>query len=222
MRAKISATELGRGLSAVLHRDRRQGHSCLIEQDSEAVATLEPLGAPRGVTWRTSDSGASYSTGWRCRFCSRPGRGPAKPAENTEQRVAQLIDTSVFIAIERQQLNLDLLARSFPDEPIALAVITASELIAGVYDANTEERRHCQAFVERILTTLAVIPFDLSAAHVYAGLMVDLRKSGQTIGARDLQIAATALSSGFEVTTHNVRDFGRVPGLGVRQIEPNT
>jgi len=53
MRAKISATELGRGLSAVLNRVRRQGLSFLIKQDSEAVATLEPLGAPRGVTWRT-------------------------------------------------------------------------------------------------------------------------------------------------------------------------
>jgi len=56
--------------------------------------------------------------------------------------VAQLIDTSVFIAPERQQLNLELLERSFPAERIALAVITASELLAGVYSAETEQRRH--------------------------------------------------------------------------------
>ncbi len=137
--------------------------------------------------------------------------------------MAQLIDTSVFIALERQQLNLDLLARLFPTERIALAAITASELLAGVYYADTEARRHRrQTFVERILTTLPVIPFDVPVARVYAQLLVDLRKSGQTIGAHDLQIAATALSGGFEVATHNVRDFGRVPGLGVRQIELST
>jgi hypothetical protein len=53
MRAKIPATEPGRELAAVQNRVRRQGHSFLIEQDGEAVATLEPMGASRGVTWRT-------------------------------------------------------------------------------------------------------------------------------------------------------------------------
>ncbi len=120
--------------------------------------------------------------------------------------MAQLIDTSVFIALERQQLDLDVLARLFPDEPIALAAITASELLAGVHYADTEERRQRrQAFVERILFTLPVIPFDLPAGRIYAQLLVDLRKSGQTVGAHDLQIAATALSGGFEVATHNAR-----------------
>lgn len=72
--------------------------------------------------------------------------------------MAQLIDTSIFIAHERQRLNLDLLARSFPDDRIALAVITASELLAGIYHANTEQRQHRrQMFVERVLSTLPVI-----------------------------------------------------------------
>jgi hypothetical protein len=35
--------------------------------------------------------------------------------------------------LERQQLNLNLLARSFPEEPIAIAAITASELLSGIY-----------------------------------------------------------------------------------------
>jgi tRNA(fMet)-specific endonuclease VapC len=108
----------------------------------------------------------------------------------------------------------------FPDEPIALAAITASELLAGVYYADSDERRQGrEAFVERNLSTLPVIPFDLSAARTYARLFVDLRKSGRTVGAHDLQIAATALSRGFEVATHDARDFGRVPGLAVRRID---
>jgi tRNA(fMet)-specific endonuclease VapC len=134
--------------------------------------------------------------------------------------VAQLIDTSVFIALERQQLDLDVLVRVFPDEPIALAAITTSELLAGVYYADSSERRQRrEAFVERILNTLPVIPFDLSVARTYARLLVDLRKSGQTVGAHDLQIASTALALGLEVATYDVRDFGRVPGLPVRRID---
>lgn len=134
--------------------------------------------------------------------------------------MAQPIDTSVFIARERRQLNLDLLTRSFPNERIVLAAITASELLAGVYHADTEERRRRrQTFIERILSTLSVIPFDLPAARTYADLMVDLRKSGETVEAHDLQIAATALSGGFEVVTHNVRHFGRIPDIRVRAID---
>ncbi|MDQ2741138.1 MAG: hypothetical protein M3Z66_02385 [Chloroflexota bacterium] len=53
MKAKISATELGREFASVLSRVRRQGESFLIEEDGEAVATLEPMGPSRGATWHT-------------------------------------------------------------------------------------------------------------------------------------------------------------------------
>lgn len=53
MNANIPATELGQELASVLSRVRRQGESVLIEQDGKAVATLEPVGASRGATWRT-------------------------------------------------------------------------------------------------------------------------------------------------------------------------
>ena len=102
--------------------------------------------------------------------------------------MAQLIDTSVFIARERQRLDLNVLAGILPDEPIALAPITASELLAGVYYADTEERRQRrQAFVERVPRALPVIPFNHSTARVYARLLVDARTSGQTASTRSFE-----------------------------------
>jgi len=81
--------------------------------------------------------------------------------------VAQLIDTSAFIALEWRQLTLDLLACSFPAACIDLAAITASELLAGVYRADAEHPQHrWQAFIEQILNTLPVITFDLSSVRV--------------------------------------------------------
>ncbi len=54
MDANIPTTELRWELASVLSGVRRQGESILvIEQDGEAVATLEPVGASRGATWRT-------------------------------------------------------------------------------------------------------------------------------------------------------------------------
>lgn len=133
--------------------------------------------------------------------------------------MAQLIDTSIFIAVERQRLGIDVLARLTNDEPVAITAITASEIVAGIYYADTEERRRKrEEFVESVLSRLPVLSFDLVIARGYARLLVELRKAGHTVGAHDLQIAATAQAHGMEVATFNVRDFGRIPGLVVRQI----
>jgi tRNA(fMet)-specific endonuclease VapC len=42
---------------------------------------------------------------------------------------------------------------------------------------------------------------------------------GQSIGAMDLLIAAHALALNVRLITHNVREFGRVPGLRVETWE---
>lgn len=103
-------------------------------------------------------------------------------------------------------------------EPLALASISAAELLAGIHRADTAERRERrEAFVERILEAVPAFPFDVTVARVYADLAENLRASGTTIGTHDLMIAATALAHGYEVLTENVRHFDRVPGLVVHQ-----
>lgn len=131
--------------------------------------------------------------------------------------MAQLIDSSIFIALERRRAPLGALARALPDEPVALASITASELLAGVHRADSPARRaRREAFVEAVLEAVPVLPFDLLAARVYARLSVELAATGRPIGAHDLLIAATALAHGCAVVTESPRHFQAVPGLVVR------
>jgi len=125
-----------------------------------------------------------------------------------------LIDTSMLIAAERGRFSLVALARELSGEPLALAAITASELLHGVHratDPNVAEER--SRFVEYILGFFPVLPFDLEVARVHAGLWANLQRSGQVIGAHDLLIAATARAVGFGVVTANSAEFQRVPGL---------
>ncbi|MCL4466577.1 MAG: type II toxin-antitoxin system VapC family toxin [Chloroflexi bacterium] len=132
--------------------------------------------------------------------------------------MAQLIDSSVFIALERQRQPLSVLAQAAPDEPVALASITASELLTGVHRADSPQRRlRREAFVEAILDVVPVVPFDLRVARTHAELWAHLASAGQLIGAHDVLIAATALAHGYIVLTQNLREFERVPGLVVRQ-----
>jgi len=132
--------------------------------------------------------------------------------------VADLIDTSVFIELERRGRGVDALASGAPDAVVALSSVTASELLAGVYRADTEARRERRnVFVEAILDIIPVLPFDLRVARTHAQLWARLAVAGRVIGAHDLIIAATALTHGYGVLTANLRDFQRVPGLRVRQ-----
>ncbi len=132
--------------------------------------------------------------------------------------MALLIDSNVFIGLERRGLGIDQLPLIGPDEPAALASITASELIVGVLRAAPSPRTTARAaFVDAICQRLPVLPFDLAAARVHARIWSELATAGTPIGPADLLIAATALTHAYAIITDNAREFRRVPGLRVIQ-----
>jgi tRNA(fMet)-specific endonuclease VapC len=123
-----------------------------------------------------------------------------------------VVDTCIFIAAERHAQPIKVEAA----EEIYISAITASELLMGVYRANTEARRlKRSAFVEAILSEMPVLNFTVETARIHAELYAYLAEQGQLIGAHDLLIAATALTHGYAVLTTNQQEFARVPGLKV-------
>ena len=128
-----------------------------------------------------------------------------------------LVDTSVLVAAERGTLDLDALLESHETESIAIAAITASELLHGVHRLKGGVRRaHAELLVERLIALLPVVPFDLEVARVHATLSAELRSKGTPVGAHDLLIAATAVYTGSYVATRDLRSFPRIRGLDVR------
>ncbi len=126
-----------------------------------------------------------------------------------------LIDSSVFVACERGQLDLATLAARRAGEEIALASITASELLHGVHRAKLAYRNAREIFVEQVLADFPVVTFDLLAARVHARLSARMAASGVAVGPHDLVIGATALTIGFSVATRDRRSFPQIPGLSV-------
>jgi tRNA(fMet)-specific endonuclease VapC len=125
--------------------------------------------------------------------------------------VGTLLDSSVLIRLERSGSTL----RFDDDEEVAIAAITASELLHGVHRADPRRRAQREAFVEHVFRVLPVYPFSLQTARVHARLWADLALAGHLIGPHDLIVAATALALGWSVATHNAIEFARVPGLVV-------
>jgi len=89
--------------------------------------------------------------------------------------MATLIDSSVFIEIERRGQSLSALEATLGSEPFGLASITASALLVGVRRAVSERQRARRtAFVDAILDRIPVLPFDLETARSHARLPSEL------------------------------------------------
>lgn len=140
-----------------------------------------------------------------------------------------VLDTTVFIEFERatrrttaehamQAVSVGLEEHLGAIDEVAIASITASELLHGVHRASDEHRARREAFVEAVLAAFPSLPFDLLAARTHARLWASLAASGTNVGAHDRIVAATAVSVGWRIATANTRHFERIPGLSVTTI----
>ncbi|MDN5850432.1 MAG: PIN domain-containing protein [Nitrococcus sp.] len=133
-----------------------------------------------------------------------------------------VVDTSVFIAFERNTRAIDLAGLPAEDD-VFISAITVSELLVGVHRADSGARRNRRlAYVEAILAGFPILPLDTEAARMHAQLHAAQLDAGLPSGAHDLLIAATAIARGFAVLTWDVDDFSRVPGLIVLPAAPPT
>lgn len=127
-----------------------------------------------------------------------------------------LIDTSVLIAAERGELDLDSIIGKHAAQGFALSAITASELLHGVHRAaKPQQRAPREAFVEQLLSVIPTIPFDLVAARIHARIWAQLAAKGVAVNAHDLIIAATAIAIGASIATRDRRSFPKIPGVTV-------
>jgi tRNA(fMet)-specific endonuclease VapC len=127
-----------------------------------------------------------------------------------------LVDTSVLIAAQRGDIDLDARLRAVGDETIAAATISVSELLHGPYRmANAVGRARAERRIEDMLAHVSIVDFDLEIARLHARLGADLAAKGTAVGAHDLIIAATALSLDYRLVTRDRRSFPKIPGLDV-------
>jgi tRNA(fMet)-specific endonuclease VapC len=127
--------------------------------------------------------------------------------------VARLIlDSSVLIGVQRGR-RLDRLIRD--EDDVAIASITAAELLVGVHLADDGRRAGRLKFVRSVLDTIPVEVYDVSVAHVHSELLAHVQRSGRPRGAHDLLIAATAAASGRTVVTGDPAAFEGLPGVAV-------
>ncbi len=102
------------------------------------------------------------------------------------------------------------------EDDVAIAAVTAAELLVGVELADGRRRERRRRYVEELLETVPVEDYDLEVARSHATLLAHVRREGRPRGAHDLIVAATALARDRVVVTTDAAGFAGLPGLEVR------
>lgn len=96
---------------------------------------------------------------------------------------------------------------------IKISAVVKAELLFGAENSDHVKRNKNR--IDAFLLPYEIIPFDSLVAETYATVRRRLEKAGTPIGANDLMIAATVLSTGGVLVTNNTVEFRRVRGLKV-------
>jgi predicted nucleic acid-binding protein len=135
-----------------------------------------------------------------------------------------ILDSSVVIAAERKGLDdlaiLEQLKADFGETAFGLSVVTIAELTHGAYRAQNEARKLRRlAFVDRLCRELAIYPVTVEIARTVGRIEGQQAALGFTLAFEDLAIGVTALQLGYEIVTHNEKDFKLISGLQIVKPE---
>jgi tRNA(fMet)-specific endonuclease VapC len=124
-----------------------------------------------------------------------------------------LLDTNILIAALKGHPSVRACLESTSLEALRLSAIVLGELEFGAEKSAYAERNRSR--LAELTRRLPLLGLDAETASCYGRIRSRLERLGTPIGANDLWIAAQAQRHGATVVTDNLREFERVPGLGV-------
>ena len=106
--------------------------------------------------------------------------------------------------------NPNVVRRVLATQPqdLAIPAVVLYELEVGTADVCARRE-----VLNALMRVCRILPFEDRAAKRAAEIRKELGQRGQTIGPLDILIAATAITNGATLLTHNTAEFSRVPGL---------
>lgn len=129
-----------------------------------------------------------------------------------------LVDTNlasgVWLQAADEQPLLVLYWDILRGQPLAIALQTMAEAVAGAEASNWGERRRAQQ--RAALGRFEVLSPDQETAEAWARLTVHAQRRGRALSVGDAWIGATAVRHGVTLVTHDVDFEGlQFPGLDV-------
>jgi tRNA(fMet)-specific endonuclease VapC len=102
-----------------------------------------------------------------------------------------LLDTNAYAAFKREIPHVREIIQNAPS--ISLNTVILGELFAG-FAAGSKEQQNRRELAQFLASSrVSVLPIDFATAERYAGVFVELKKTGNPIPTNDLWGAASAL-----------------------------
>lgn len=126
-----------------------------------------------------------------------------------------LIDTSLWIAVERGQLGAADIAAITRQEPVYLSPVNVAEIQFGLELLPAGAKKQRAAAALRRLRRKPQLRITVETAEVFGALAAKLKKARRDPNVRinDLWLAAQAIQRNLKLLTSNPRDFKDIPGL---------
>jgi tRNA(fMet)-specific endonuclease VapC len=123
-----------------------------------------------------------------------------------------LLDSNAVIALINQtEVRVARVVERHRRADIVTSSVVIHELCFGAYKSMAPAKN--LRLIEQV--NLTVLPFEPEDGREAGRVRALLAMRGTPIGPYDVLIAGQALARGLVLVTHNVREFGRVPGLKV-------
>jgi predicted nucleic acid-binding protein len=131
-----------------------------------------------------------------------------------------IIDTSVWIDVERGRLAPADVAAITKEEPVYLAPPILAELEYGVHRARMPDQRQRRAAAVARIRNKPCLVIDAETGITFGRLAAELDNAGRpsTHRIQDLWLAALAVQHNLKVLTQNPKDFRGIPGVKVLSI----
>ena len=126
-----------------------------------------------------------------------------------------LIDTSLWIAVERGALAAADIHAITRQEPIYLSPVNLAEIRFGLELLRTGPLKQRATAMLRRLRRKPQLRITVETGETFGMLAAKLRKSGKDprVRVNDLWLAAQAVQREFRLLTSNAKDFVDIPGL---------
>ena len=120
-----------------------------------------------------------------------------------------LLDTNIVSEFSKENPNKQVLTfYEARRDMCAISAVTWQELQRGVTRLpESRKKKYLEFCLEKYDECFEVIPYDKFSASICGELQANAEKEGKPIPSYDSQIAATAISNGMILVTHNTADF---------------
>jgi hypothetical protein len=129
--------------------------------------------------------------------------------------VGWLIDTDIWIAVERGTVSAADIQAITRQDPVYLSPVNIVEIRFGLELLRAGTLRQRASVALRRLRRKPQLRITLETADVFGVLAARLKKAGRDPHVRlnDLWLAAQAIQRDFKLLTSNPKDFRDIPGL---------